>query len=137
MKLKKEEVKEALLEGLDEVFCKEKEINRDELHNVLSCVCEKVLNEAICLMTIDEEVLYKHQQLMYAFNDLTESVNYLKERGLEEKNEDIRRITLELHDKGRSYDEIVEEIVKLRGLSLDTNDVKDVISEILVKEGLK
>ena len=137
MKLKKDEVKEALLEGLDEVFCKEKEINRDELHNVLSCVCEKLLNVAICLMTIDEEVLYKHQQLMYAFNDLTESVNYLKERGLEEKNEDIRRITLELHDKGRSYEEIVEEIVKLRGLSLDTNDVKDVISEILVKEGLK
>ena len=137
MKLKKDEVKEALLESLDEVFDKKKEIRRDEIHNVLSCVCEKVLNEAICLMTTDEEVFYKQQQVLYVFNDLTESVNYLKERGFEEKNEDIRRITIELHDKGHSYEEVVEEIVKLRGLTLDTKDIKDVVSEILVKEGLK
>ena len=102
MGLKKKEVRDALIEGLNEVFEDKDEIPRNSVHQILSSICERVLNEAIYLMTTDEEVFFKYQQVLFAFRDLAESVNFLKEHNYEEKYKDIKDKVIELLGDGYS-----------------------------------
>ena len=134
MGLKKKEVKDALIEGLNEAFDDKNEIPRDSVHQILASVCERVLSEAVYLMTIDEEVFFRYQQVLFAFGDIVESLDFLKKFGYRDKYDDIKAMVLELHGDGYRGDEIVTEIIKRRDYDMSMESITDIVNEILEKE---